>query len=440
MDDPGREGRPYDESVMTRQVPVNPEHSESFPGFLGSRPVLRAVIVSLVCFVLGAGIFMVVFGVELEERGDTTPDVLVLVVFLEALIGMAAAIAAGPVRSSRIGNLLLVAAAVVSTWALPAFVFAAVRLGSRRSVPLDVTVITMSALGAGGYAWLREALVPGMPGSGIEYLLFMVTGAAGAGLAVLWGRVRGTRAALVIALRDQVVSAEAAHRAVLQARDAEITRTRVEERSAIARDMHDGISHQLAIVAMHSGALAYRTDLTVEQQRSAASTVRAAAADAGSMLRDALTALRSLDDLRPVSPLPDTAFVQNLVETAQNEGRQVELTWVNTTPGELDQTSGRTATLGRILEELLLNAQKHAPGAPVSVRIENAAGTTVLRVSNPRVRTLLDPLDRPASVGTGLGLIGVAERAELLGGTASFGPTDLGTTDAGTFDVEVTLP
>lgn len=418
--------------MITRQATVPRVHPVHFPEFLGTRPALRAVIVSLVCFVLGAGIFLVWFGVELEQRGDTTPDSLILIVFFEALIGMAAAIAAGPVRTCRIGNLLLVAAAIVSIWALPAWIFAAVRLGARRSLPLDITVITITALGAGGYAWLRETLVPGTPTSGFDYLLIMVIGAVGAGLAVLWGRVRGTRAALVIALREQAASAEAAHHAVLQARHAEITRTRVEERSAIARDMHDGISHQLAIVAMHSGALAYRADLTREQQRSAASTVRDAAANASSMLRDALTALRSLDDSHPASPLPDATYIQQLIEAAHHEGRQVELTWVNMTAGDLDQTTGRTAILGRILEELLLNAQKYAPGAPVSVQIESAASTTVLRVSNPLVDRPPHPLP---PVGTGLGLIGVTERAELLGGTASFGPTQ-----AGTFDVEVVLP
>ncbi|WP_461171184.1 sensor histidine kinase [Arthrobacter sp. Z1-15] len=390
------------------------------------------MIISLVCFVLGAAIFLVLFGVELEERGDTTPDSLILIVFFEALIGMTAAIAAGPVRTSRVGNILLVAAAVFSTWALPAWIFAAVRLGSRRSLPLDISVITITALGAGGYTWLRETLVPGTPTSGFDYLLIMMIAAVGAGLAVLWGRVRGTRAALVIALREQAASAEAAHHAVLQARHAEITRTRIEERSAIARDMHDGISHQLAIVAMHSGALAYRADLTKEQQRSAASTVRDAAANASSMLRDALTALRSLEDPHAASPLPDATFIQQLVEAAHQEGRQVELTWVNMTAGDLDQTTGRTATLGRILEELLLNAQKYAPGAPMSVQIEKVASTTVLRVSNPLVDR---PSHPPPPVGTGLGLIGVAERAELLGGTAFFGPTH-----AGTFDVEVVLP
>lgn len=390
------------------------------------------MIISIVCFTLGAGVFLVLFGIELEERGDTVPGSLLLFVLFDALIGIAAATAAGPIRTSRAGNLLLVIAAVMSTWALPAWIVAVVRLGSRRSLTLDISVIAITALGGAGYAWARNVLAPGVPTSGIDYFLIVSIGAAGAGLAVLWGRVRGTRAALVIALSEQAASAEAAHQAVLQARHADITRTRAEERSAIARDMHDGISHQLAIVAMYSGALTFRTDLSKEQQRSAASTVREAAADASSMLRDALTALRGLDDPLPASPLPDAAFIQRLIEDARRQGHTIELIWVNMVPGDLDQTTGRTATLARILQELLLNTQKYAPGAPVCVQIENTAETTVLRVSNPLVN---DPAHPAHQVGTGLGLIGVAERAQLLGGTAAYGPTE-----AGTFDVEVILP
>lgn len=426
MDDPGTGARPYDERMMTSSEASGPRLSHRF---LGNRPWLRAALISLVCLLLGAVFFLVIFGVELEQRGDSVPPALFLFLFLDVLVGVTASIAAGPVRGSRVGNLILVGAAVVSTWAFPAGIVAAVRLGSRRSLALDSSVITITALGAGGYAWIREFLAPGIPASGIEYLLFMVVGAGGAGLALLWGRVRATRTALVIALSEQAASAEAAHQAVLQVRQAEIARTRVEERSAIARDMHDGISHQLAIVAMHSGALAHREDLTADQRQSAASTVRDAAADASSMLRDALTALRGLGDAHPTSPLPDAHFIQRLMETARDDGHPVEFTWVNMTAQDLDQTAGRTATLGHILRELLLNARKHAPGARVSVQIADTAGTTVLRVSNPLVR------DPQGPVGTGLGLLGVAERAELLGGAATYGRSD-----DGTFDVEVVLP
>ena len=197
--------------------------------------------------------------------------------------------------------------------------------------------------------------------------------------------------------------------------------------------MHDVISHQLAIVAMHSGALAYRADLAPDQQRAAAATVRDAAADGSAMLRDALVALRSTDrtgagvDVR--SPLPDAVSVERLVRTARDGGHLVDLRWDGVSAGDLPAMPGRAATVARIVGELLLNARKYAPLEPFSLRIGRLGDGIILRASNPLVRASTD------ATGTGLGLVGVAERAEILGGGATFGPTP-----SGTFDVEVRLP
>lgn len=79
--------------------------------------------------------------------------------------------------------------------------------------------------------------------------------------------------------------------------------------------------------------------------------------------------------------------------------------------------------------ELLVNAHKHAPGAPVQVVLAHEGGNLVLRVSNP---LLTEP---SAALGTGLGLVGVEERARLLGGKASHGVSG----DGG-FVVEVAVP
>ena len=393
-----------------------------------ARPRLRAALISLVCLLLGAGVFVVGLGWELEVRGGDLPLPLALLVPLDLLVGIAASIAVGPIRSSRAGNLVIVVASVVSMWALPAFVVGAVRLGSRRSFALDGLVVVVFAAGAVGYTWLRDAVVGR---AAQDLLLIGALATAAVVIMLLWGRVRGTRAALVVALRERANSAELAHRSALAVRDAEIAATRAEERSAIARDMHDGISHQLAIVAMHAGALEYRTDLSAEQQRTAAGTVRDAAADASGMLREALTALRDRDDVRPTIPLPDAAALDALLEAARRAGHAVALDYVGMTEADLGRTPGRATTCVRILEELVMNARKYAPGAPISIVIamEQAHGALVLRVSNP-VTDAAGP-----GVGTGLGLVGVTERAQLLGGTA-----DYGATDRGTFEVRVMLP
>ena len=88
------------------------------------------------------------------------------------------------------------------------------------------------------------------------------------------------------------------------------------------------------------------------------------------------------------------------------------------------------ASLGRIVEEALVNAAKHAPGEGVTILIAREPGHVVLRAENRL------PARPPQQViSTGHGLTGVAERASLLGG-ASWS----GTTPDHHFRVEVTLP
>lgn len=397
---------------------------------LGDRPRLRAALISTCCSLLGAGAFLVLLGVELEENGGDLPSRAALLVLLDALLGVAACAAVGPLRGSRVGNLAVVVLAVGSTWALPAWIVSVVRLGARRSYRLDTVVILISVLGGLGYAMLRDSTTT-LP---VDELMLTVLGAlALTAVVLLWGRVRGTRSALVAALREQAKSAERARAAEALMREAEIAQARAEERSAIARDMHDGISHQLAIVAMHAGALSYRADLSAEQQRATAHTVRDAAADANAMLREALLALRETHDIRTTSPLPNTASLERMVDTSQAAGHDVSLHWKNTTATALAQNPQRAMTLARIIEELLMNARKHAPTAPVTVVVAGLNDAVTLHVSNPvgtnRQSHIADVL------GTGLGLVGVTERAELLGGSARYGATA-----SGTFDVEIRLP
>lgn len=396
---------------------------------LGDRPRLRAALISICCTLLGGFTFLMLLGVEVEESGGDLPGRVALLVLLDALLGLAACAAVGLIRGSRVGNIAVVVLAVGSTWALPAWIVSVVRLGARRSYRLDGVVVLITVLGGLGYAMLRDSTA--LPVDEV-----MLTGLGALALTVvvlLWGRVRGTRSALVASLREQAKSAEQARHAEALMREAEIAQARAEERSAIARDMHDGISHQLAIVAMHAGALSYRADLTAEQQRGTAQTVRDAAADANIMLREALLALRETDDIRPTSPLPTTSSLQRMVDTAQAAGHDVTLRWKNITSTALAQNPQRAMTLARITEELLMNARKHAPTDTVSVVIEGTPEAVTLHVSNA-VSAHHDGR-RSDALGTGLGLVGVTERAQLLGGSARYGVTA-----AGTFDVEVRLP
>jgi len=417
----------------TPLTPLRPLPAAAVPSAPGTsfserRPRARAVTVSVVCSLLGPLVFLVSFGSTLEaEPAVPRPWLWAPLVVVDVCIGLVACALVGVHRRSTAGGLALAASMAVSSWAGPAAVVGVVRLGRRRSLPLDVGVVTLVVAGGSAQAYLLQ-LATGVPAE-LHWLAPLVAVAVAALL--LWGRVRETRAALVESLRRQAATAERERAALTRTRDADVARTRAEERSAIARDMHDTLSHQLSVVALHAGALAHREDLPPERVREAARTVRDAAAEANGVLREVLTALRSTDPGQRLGhhggAEPPTS-VGATAARARTRGQDVVVRWEGLSASEVDERSPATAvSLAQVTGELLVNAGKHAPGAPVEVALAHEDDDLVLRVTNPLV------FAAPA-LGTGLGLVGVAERARLLGGTARHGVAD------GRFRVEVRLP
>ncbi|WP_327145380.1 sensor histidine kinase [Nocardia sp. NBC_01327] len=191
---------------------------------------------------------------------------------------------------------------------------------------------------------------------------------------------------------------------------------RILERHRIAREMHDVLAHRISLVAMQAGALSYRPDLSAEQVGAIAKTIADNSRQALEELRDVLGVLRA-DELHatdpPEPPQPSLAALPTLVADARISGLNVTLT--DSTASEPPTKSARTAY--RIVQEGLTNVGKHAPGATVWVGIEGAEGQEL-------TVTVLDSgttgSAAPAPV-SGYGLLGLTERAELLGGTISFG-------------------
>jgi signal transduction histidine kinase len=129
-------------------------------------------------------------------------------------------------------------------------------------------------------------------------------------------------------------------------------------------------------------------------------------------LREILGVLRTPeDDVRPDRPQPTLVDLPALLEEAQRAGTNVRLRNdigdLATTP----ETVGRSAY--RMIQESLTNARKHAPDTAVDVILEGRAGEElVLEVRNPlRVGAVTS-----VTPGSGLGLVGLTERAELIGG------------------------
>lgn len=183
-------------------------------------------------------------------------------------------------------------------------------------------------------------------------------------------------------------------------------RMRLLERSRIASDMHDALGHELSLIALRAGGLQVNPDLD-ESARRAAGELRESAAEATQRLQQILGVLREDGDTAPVLPSSDT--VHALVERAAAAGMAVTL------QGRLEglpPMADRAAY--RVVQEALTNAAKHAPSAPVTVRLnkDSAAGEAVVMVTNGG-----PPAAPRASSGAGgRGLVGLDERVRLAGG------------------------
>jgi signal transduction histidine kinase len=219
--------------------------------------------------------------------------------------------------------------------------------------------------------------------------------------AVGWGLYLRSRRQLLQTLRDRADRAETVAR--LQAQQAQLR-----AREEIAREMHDVLGHRLSLLSVHAGALAYRPDATTAEVAGAAEIIRASAHQALQDLREVIGVLRA-----PVGELPQPTFADLpvLVEDSRKAGLPVKLDF--DAPGTLPDHVGRTAY--RIVQEGLTNALKHAPGAPVRVKVTGAPGNGLeVEVSNPAPQR---------KAGEGQGLRGLSERAALVEGRLEHGRT-----------------
>jgi len=221
-----------------------------------------------------------------------------------------------------------------------------------------------------------------------------------------WGAYGRERALVLWSLRDRALRAEAAQeRRVAEARTAERTR--------IAREMHDTLAHRLSLLAATAGAMEYRPDADPAQLAAAAGRVRAGVSDALEDLRQVIRLLRAgPDDLGPVPGLDD---VRRLVDDSRAAGTTVDF---ERTGDEAPPAAVATAVF-RVVQEGLTNARRHAPGSAVRVTVATAPGEVRVRVADDGAAAGSTP---PVGEGTGTGLVGLRERATLLGGTLSTGP------------------
>jgi signal transduction histidine kinase len=180
---------------------------------------------------------------------------------------------------------------------------------------------------------------------------------------------------------------------------------RQRERARIAQDMHDTIGHELALIALHGGALEIGAGLRDDQRRTAAE-LRQHATRATERLHDLVRVLGGSDAAAELRPADES--IEELVRRFRAAGVDVSLMG-HTSP--LWPPMTRQAAV-RVIREGLTNAARHAPGSEVLVTV----GEDSVNVSNTATA-------RPGERGgTGQGLIGLKERLRLIGGRFGAGP------------------
>ncbi|TDP30699.1 sensor histidine kinase [Nocardia ignorata] len=292
--------------------------------------------------------------------------------------------------------LVVVIASAASALATGAALLALCSLSTRRR-PVEIAVVVAAYVTAAQFA---QGLYPVDTPPAPVWLQFALT-VSTAGIAVATGVAIDARRVEVRSLRDRADSAE-------REQGARAAQARATERNRIAREMHDVLAHRISLVAMQAGVLDHRDDLSAEEKRMLIRGIADGSRQALEELRDVLGVLRADPD-RPEPPQPTLDRIPELVADARSSG--LDVTLAGTVTGTPPETVGRTGY--RVIQEGLTNAAKHAPAAEVRVTVDGAPGGE-LRVSVRNSAGTTAVARPPAS---GFGLLGLAERITLAGGT-----------------------
>jgi signal transduction histidine kinase len=229
---------------------------------------------------------------------------------------------------------------------------------------------------------------------------------------------------VVVALDATIVSRRAGHALAEQVARSELDeaqRAVLEERTRIAREMHDVVAHHMSLIAVQAETAPYRVNDLGPAARDEFAALSATAREALSDLRRLLGVLRS-DSPAEREPQPQLADVAALVEATRRAGVSVELSMPANGSANVSHAVGLCAY--RIVQEALSNAGRHAPGSGVVVTVEHDSDALRLDVVNGPPAAA-DPA--PAkSTRPGHGIAGMRERVALLGGSIAAGPNAVG--------------
>jgi signal transduction histidine kinase len=215
------------------------------------------------------------------------------------------------------------------------------------------------------------------------------------------------------------------------------------ERLRIARDVHDIVAHSIGVIAIQAGAGRRVFDASPGEARDALAAIEATSRETLSGLRRMVTGLRRaepelpepgpgqapLDPAPGLADLAGLAGLERLAAMTLDAGVQVEVDWHGTReplPADIDLSAFR------IIQEAVTNVVRHAGTGQCRVSIGQQDGELSIEVTDSGRGA---PASKISPSGTGYGITGMRERAELLGGDLSAGPRP-----GGGFRVAARLP
>ena len=279
----------------------------------------------------------------------------------------------------------------------------------------------------------------GTAGARVRAAAFMLLTVALFAAASRLGRPVDTSSALwmsVVVVGGQLAGQAAAewqariNRQTEHAREEEALRRIAEERLRIARELHDVVSHSIAMINVQAGVAVHVMDERPDEARTALLAIKTASRDALRDLRGILGLLRQSDEPESRSPAAGLDEVPSLVENVRRAGVEVTL-HIDTGKASLPTSIDLAAY--RVIQEGLTNVVRHAPGALAKVAVRRAPDALIIDVENDGRTPVAVAAD--GRQGAGHGLAGMRERIRAAGGSL-----DAGRRPEGGFALHATLP
>jgi signal transduction histidine kinase len=284
------------------------------------------------------------------------------------------------------------------------FVFLALRVRPR----VSVAALTATAL----ITWVIQGLV-----GGATYTSTGLRAVAVFAAVVLVGTAfRGLGEARTQLVEQETITAEERAR-----------RTLLEERSRIARELHDVVAHHMSVISIQAQVAPLLVENPSEELKENLAGIRQNALEALTELRRVLGVLRSENPedpyglgasgagAAPDTPQPTLDRLDALLENTRAAGLEVTAEVTGEAPA---YPPGVQLSAYRIVQEALSNALRHAPGSQVRVSVTHDVRGLCLEIVNSRPGAPVRP-----SPGAGHGLLGMRERAAMLGGHVTAHPT-----------------